>query len=172
MVQYDVLWEVEDNYQKQTYRNRTYICTDRGKHMLNIPIQHVGKEKGKQLYKNVKLDNSYPWQRQHWRTLETAYRTSPFFEFYEDEIASLYNKEYTYLLDYNLESIALLCECLQIVMPMAKTDTFERITTHLDGRSLANAKAAPLMQQQPYTCLLYTSPSPRDKRQSRMPSSA
>ena len=119
--------------------------------MLNIPIQHVGKEKGKQLYKNVKLDNSYPWQRQHWRTLETAYRTSPFFEFYEDEIASLYNKEYTYLLDYNLESIALLCECLQIVMPMAKTDTFERITTHLDGRSLANAKAAPLMQQQPYT---------------------
>ena len=25
---------------------------------------------------------------------------------------------------------------------------------------------------QPYVCLLYTSPSPRDKRQSRMPSSA
>ena len=28
------------------------------------------------------------------------------------------------------------------------------------------------IQEKGYTCLLYTSPSPRDKRQSRMPSSA
>ena len=29
-----------------------------------------------------------------------------------------------------------------------------------------------ILVQVPYPCLLYTSPSPRDKRQSRMPSSA
>ncbi|WP_394750012.1 WbqC family protein [Spongiimicrobium salis] len=151
MVQHDVIWEVADNYQKQTYRNRAYICTDRGKHMLNIPIQHVGKAKGKQLYKNVKLDNSYAWQRQHWRTLETAYRTSPFFEFYEDEIAPLYTKSFTYLLDFNLESIAVLCECLQIDMPTEKTISFEKISTLLDGRTLANAKTAYAFTQEEYT---------------------
>ena len=86
IMHHDICWEVEDNYQKQTFRNRTYICTDRGKHILSIPIVHVGKANGRQKYKDVTIDNSYPWQRQHWRTLETAYRTSPFFEFYEDEI--------------------------------------------------------------------------------------
>jgi len=152
MVQYDVLWEVEDNYQKQTYRNRTYICTDRGKHMLNIPIQHVGKEKGKQLYKNVKLDNSYPWQRQHWRTLETAYRTSPFFEFYEDELAPLFEKEHLFLLDFNLQAIEIVCDFLAISMPTFKTESYESNPKNtLDVRYLANAKQDLDMQSSPYT---------------------
>ena len=83
IVQNDICWEVMGNYQKQTFRNRCYICTDLGIHMLNIPIKHVRNNKGKQRYGDVKMDNDYPWQRQHWRTLETAYRTSPFFEFFK-----------------------------------------------------------------------------------------
>lgn len=96
IAQEEVCWEVEDNFQKQTYRNRCYICADRGKLMMNLPIIHIGKEKKRQLYKDVKLDNHYPWQRQQWRTLQTAYRSSPFFEYYEDEIAPLYEKEHTF----------------------------------------------------------------------------
>ena len=90
MIQNEVRWEVEDNYQKQTYRNRCYICTDKGRHLLNIPIKHVGGDQGRQKYKEVLVDNDYPWQRNHWRTLQTAYRTSPFFEFYEDDLAPVY----------------------------------------------------------------------------------
>ncbi len=108
------LWEVCDYYQKQTFRNRTYICTDQGKHMLSIPIQHVGGAQGKQYYKDVKVDNQYPWQRQHWRTLQTAYRASPFFEYYEDELAPIYHDRFTYLLDFNFRSIELACEFLQL----------------------------------------------------------
>ncbi|MGB5355697.1 MAG: WbqC family protein, partial [Eudoraea sp.] len=63
-----ILWEVHDNYQKQTYRNRSYICTDQGRFMLSIPIIHKGKEQGRQLYKDVELENTSRWQRQHWRT--------------------------------------------------------------------------------------------------------
>ncbi|MEM7382558.1 MAG: WbqC family protein, partial [Bacteroidota bacterium] len=70
-----ISWEVSDNYQKQTYRNRCYIATDQGKHLLSIPIKHVGGEQGRQLTKDVRLENAYSWQRQHWRTLQTAYRT-------------------------------------------------------------------------------------------------
>ena len=118
-------WEVHDNYQKQTFRNRTYISNDRGKHILSIPIIHVGKEQGRQKCKDVLIDNSYPWQRQHWRTLQTAYRTSPFFEFYEDEIKQLYDQPYDKLLDYNLKTIETIFECLQMEMPKASTKEFE-----------------------------------------------
>ncbi|MBQ4915709.1 WbqC family protein [Maribacter sp. MMG018] len=134
------IWETQDNFQKQTYRNRAYICTDRGRHMLSIPIIHGKTEKGRQLYKDVKIDNSYSWQRQHWRTLETAYRTSPFFEFYEDEIKPIYEKKFKFLMDINLESIALICEALQLQMPDAKTSTFELNPKEEDFRFLINAK--------------------------------
>lgn len=141
IAQNEVCWEVSDNFQKQTYRNRAYICTDRGKLMLNIPIKHVGKDQGRQLYKDVKLENDYKWQRQHWRALQTAYRTSPYFEYYEDEIAPLYTKTYTHLLDYNLKSIEIICGCLQIDMPNLKTEKFEfQPTTILDMRYLVEAK--------------------------------
>ena len=136
-----VCWEVEDNYQKQTFRNRTYISTDSGRHIMSIPIVHVGKSNGRQKYKDVAIDNSYPWQRQHWRTLETAYRTSPFFEFYEDEIKTLYNQTFERLLDFNLKTIEIIFDCLQKKMPQNTSKTFEEQPTDKeDYRFLVNAK--------------------------------
>lgn len=154
IAQNDICWEVCDNFQKQTYRNRAYVCNDNGKHMLNIPIQHVGKEQGRQKYKDVKIENDYNWQRQHWRTLQTAYRTSPFFEYYEDEIAPIYNQEYSFLLDYNLKAIEIICDCLQIEMPQIKTETFEPKTEKFkDARFLINAKRKAGIQQIEYVQL-------------------
>lgn len=151
IVQNDVCWEIQDNYQKQTYRNRNYICTDRGKHLLSIPIQHLGTNQGHQKYKDVKLENSYKWQRQHWRTLQTAYRTSPFFEFYEDEMSLLYTKEYTFLLDFNLKTIETICDCLQLKMPTNKTIRYEpQLGEMNDGRFLASSKKEISLQQRKY----------------------
>ena len=151
IVQNDICWEVCDNFQKQTYRNRAYVCTDNGKHMLNIPIQHVGKEQGRQKYKDVHVENDYNWQRQHWRTLQTAYRTTPFFEYYEDEIAPLYTQEYSSLLDFNLKTIEIICDCLQIEMPQLKTKVYKPHTEEYeDGRFLINAKRKAEMQQAEY----------------------
>lgn len=142
MVQDVVVWEVEDNYQKQTFRNRCHICTDRGRHLLSIPIRHVGGADGRQKYKEVKLDNDYPWQRQHWRTLQTAYRTSPFFEFYEDDLAPLFEKKHRLLLDFNLLTIETICNCLQIEMPWERTTSYKREpATVFDARFLVNAKS-------------------------------
>lgn len=151
IVQKSICWEVEDNYQKQTYRNRCHICTDLGKHMLSIPIQHVGGRQGRQKYQDVLVDNSYKWQRQHWRTLQTAYRTSPFFEFYEDDIAPLYQERFESLLAFNLQTIATVCECLQIDMPMEKTSKFELALGGMrDARFMVNAKRFPKVEQEPY----------------------
>jgi len=151
ITQNETCWEICDNFQKQTYRNRAYICTDRGRLMLNIPIQHVGKNQGRQLYKEVKVENEYRWQRQHWRTLQTAYRTSPYFEFYEDDIAPLYTKTYTHLLDYNLKAIEIICNCLQIDMPQLKTEKFELQPSSVsDLRTLVEAKKKIEFEQPEY----------------------
>jgi len=166
IMQNEIVWEVEDNYQKQTFRNRCFICNDQGKHLLSIPIQHVGGKEGRQKYKEVKLDNSYRWQRQHWRTLQTAYRTSPYFEFYEDDLAPLFEKEYHQLLDFNLKTIEIICDCLQIVVPTERTSVYTKsmnlghtelvkvpdpkFGTLLDSRFLVNAKRKIQFNQKEY----------------------
>ena len=80
----EVIFEVADNYQKQTYRNRCHIYGANGKLSLNIPVNHT--HKNRQLYKDVKISNDNKWQSHHWKSLQSAYRTSPFFEYYEDEL--------------------------------------------------------------------------------------
>ncbi len=147
----DIIWETQGNYQKQTFRNRTYICNDRGKHILSVPISHVGQSNGKQRNKDVRIDNSYPWQRQHWRTLETAYRTSPFFEFYEDEIQPLFDTNFEYLMDFNLKTIETICDCLQLEMPTAQTKTFTfGSETEIDYRHLISVKNTITLSQAEY----------------------
>jgi len=151
LVANEVIWEVHDNYQKQTFRNRCHICTDLGKHMLNLPIQHVGGNQGRQKYKDVKLDNTYNWQRQHWRTLQTAYRTSPFFEFYEDDLAPIFEKPVAYLLDLNFKTINFLCAALSIENSTIKTSEYEpKIKDQIDLRYLVNAKKIDDTEQKSY----------------------
>ena len=152
LVQNEIIWEVADNYQKQTYRNRCYICTDQGKHILSIPIKHVGGDQGRQKYKNVKLENDYQWQRQHWRTLQTAYRTSPYFEYYEDEIAPLFERKYDFLMDFNFKTIEVVYDCLQIEMPTERTQKFQVHLPQniLDTRFLVRCKNEQEYEQEEY----------------------
>jgi hypothetical protein len=77
--------EMEDNFQKQTNRNRMYIYSPNGIQLLNIPIKH--SKEAHQKTKEVKLETAFDWQKQHFKSLEAAYRTSPFFEYYEDIIS-------------------------------------------------------------------------------------
>ncbi len=144
ILKYDVVWESQDNFQKQTYRNRCYICTDQGKHLLTIPIKHVGGKEGRQKYSAVEMDNSYNWRKLHWRTLETAYRTSPFFEFYEDEIQPLFEGSEKLLYDFNFRTIEVMGNCLGIEIPTGKTTKYElEPVDHFDARFLVRAKKEP-----------------------------
>ena len=140
MVQSDqVIFEMEDNFQKQTNRNRTYIYSPNGIQMLNIPIKH-SKEKH-QKTKDVKLETAFDWQKQHFKSLEAAYRTSPFFEYFEDTLLPIFTKKHTFLMDLNFETIEIVSKCLNMKLEFEKTNEyFYEVTDSLDFRYLANGK--------------------------------
>lgn len=144
----NIVLEVNDNYLKQTYRNRCYIYTARGKLLLNIPILHT--RGSKQLSKEVKIDNYYNWQKQHFKTLESAYRSSPYFEFYEDDLRALYDKKHTYLLDLNLDCHEFVMDVLQEDISHTQTLVYEKEPVVTDFRSLAIVKNTRDFNNTPY----------------------
>lgn len=151
LVQEAVVWEVWDNFQKQTYRNRCYIATDQGALLLNLPISHVGGATGRQAYRDVRIASPSSWQRHHWRSLETAYRTAPFFEFYEADLRPVFDRPFRFLMDLNLETIACLCALMGIPFPGSKSEAYlEDPAPLVDGRKLVSAKASFPVEFPPY----------------------
>ena len=135
----EVTLEMDDNYQNQTYRNRAFIYGSNGKLQLSIPVIH--SQKDRQKYRDIKIFNSEKWQLVHLRSLEAAYRTSPYFEFYEDDIQHLFSKKYDYLLDFNMKCLDVVCECLQIDLKTNKTVAYEKtISSKIDFRDLVNSR--------------------------------
>ncbi len=135
----DPVFEVYDNYQKQTYRTRCTIYGANGKLSLNIPIKHT--DGMHQLTRDTKIENAFPWQKNHFKSLENAYRSSPYFEFYEDDLRPLYETPVTYLLDFLFKTQDLSLEMLQMVVNYGKTTAYKKsYPSTTDYRFLANAK--------------------------------
>ena len=135
----EVVFEVEDHFLKQTYRNRCYIYGANGKLALNIPVVH--SQKNRQKYKDVKIFNVEKWQDQHWKSLLSAYRTSPFFEYYEDELQPLFEEKTNFILDFNFKCFETICECLQMDLNTSKTEVYQKETENAaDYRYLVDAK--------------------------------
>jgi hypothetical protein len=146
----NVVFEIEDNYQKQTYRNRTSIYGANGKLSLNIPVKH--SHKNRQLYKDVKIVNDTNWQLSHWKSLQSAYRTSPYFEFYEDELAPLFLKKHNYILEFNFKCLKVISDCLQLDLNYKTTIHYQKeILNSQDLRFLVNARKESEQNFKPYT---------------------
>ncbi len=150
----EILWENEDNYQKQTYRNRQYIYGANGKLSLNIPVQHTHKNQGRQKYKAVLIENDFDWQHTHWKSFESAYRTSPYFEFYEDELRPLFYRKFKFLMDFNLHCTEAVLRCIELEAPTDKTTVYQKDYPAENGfrdcRNLIVAKRESSIDLRPY----------------------
>ncbi|SEC90022.1 WbqC-like protein family protein [Tenacibaculum sp. MAR_2009_124] len=133
-----VVFEVHDNFQKQTYRNRFCIYGANGKLSLSIPVKHKTNE-GRKKTRDTLVENDFPWQQQHLKSLQTAYRSSPFFEFFEDELTTIFSKKYKYLHDVNLDTYSFVSEALELDHDYIKTEDYV-IEVDNDFRQLALAK--------------------------------
>ena len=145
-----IVFEMEDNFQKQTYRNRYVIYGANGKQVLTVPIIHP-KKGSKAKTRDIKIDYQSDWHKLHIRSLQSAYRSSPFYEFYEDEILPVFYKKHTYLLDLNFDSIETIGGCLQEHFKFQKTIEYQQeIDFEQDYRFLANAKSSKKFPLQKY----------------------
>ena len=139
-----VTFEIEDNFQKQTNRNRTYIYSPNGIQLLNIPIKHSNL--AHQKTKEIKIESEFDWQKQHFKSLEAAYRSSPFFEYFEDDLMPIFQKKYNFLMDLNLEAFDIVCKCLRMKLEFdTTTEYFHEIDNPEinDFRYLVNGKKDP-----------------------------
>jgi len=134
-----VTFEMEDHFQKQTNRNRTYIYSPNGIQLLNIPIVH--SKQNRQKTRDVQIESAFNWQKQHFKSLEAGYRSSPFFEYFEDDIQPLFQQNHNYLMDLNLAVFELVNNCLGIAISAEKTtEYFHENLAFVDFRELANGK--------------------------------
>ncbi|MBK6984535.1 MAG: WbqC family protein [Bacteroidetes bacterium] len=88
-----IVIEKQENFVKQTYRNRCDIVTANGKLSLSIPLI---KQADKELIFDKKISYAEDWQKQHWRTIVSAYKNSPYFEFFEDEFKPFYENQFEF----------------------------------------------------------------------------
>ena len=134
-----VTFEMEDNFQKQTNRNRMYIYGTNGLQLLNIPVKQTNENHQK--FKEVRIDNASGWQKNHWKSLESAYRTSPFFEYFEDDLRPLFEKKHEFIMDLNFETFEIINSCLGIAFDVEKTTEYHHEASNFeDFRALVNGK--------------------------------
>jgi len=128
------LIEREEHFPKQTYRNRARIYSPNGGLDLIVPV--IRGEKVHTKVKDVRISNDFNWQRLHWKSLESCYRNSAYFEFYEDEFARFYNNKYEFLFDYNLEILEWLLKQLKQNIKLDFTSEYiDDVAPELDYRS-------------------------------------
>lgn len=117
----EVLFASNLRYQKQTLRNRTYIYGANGKLRLVIPIQRSRKTDGK-FFINTHVCHEFKWQDNHWKSICIAYRSSPFFEYYEDYFYPFFHREVINLYWFNIELIATIYELLGLELKYKSID--------------------------------------------------
>lgn len=140
MAQADTItFEMDDNFQKQTNRNRMYIYSPNGLQMLNIPVKH--SKEIHQKTRDIKIETAFDWQKQHFKSLDAAYRSSPFFEYFEDDIRPIFEKKHTFLKDLNFETMSIVSKCLGLPFEYNETvEYFHENSDFTDFRNLANGK--------------------------------
>jgi hypothetical protein len=151
----EVLVEQYDSYHKQTYRNRCRILGANGPLDLVIPVvKNSGK---KTLVKDVRIDYSTLWQNNHWRSLSSAYNSSPFFEYYAHLLEPFYQKRCDFLIDFNNGLTRLLAELLQIDVDFRMTDHFEKLyPSSMDFRNSISPKRETVIDGNPVLFNSYT----------------
>ena len=134
-----IVLEKNEHFNKQSYRNRCYILAANGIERLTIPVT---EKHGKVLITQVKIDYTYRWQTNFWRTLESAYANAPFYEHYRDDLKKEIFLNPTYLYDLNFRLLSMCLKWLKWEKSIAETDTYQNENTlgcH-DLRSMISAK--------------------------------
>jgi len=131
--------DIYEHFVKQTYRNRCEIYGANGKLSLTIPLV---KENEHTPIKNRKISYAENWQKNHWKSIESAYRSSPYFEYYEQEFYDFFHKkDFELLVDFNTALMQKIMEILELSVPLKFSEKYiENVNTEEDLRLLTPKK--------------------------------
>lgn len=116
--------EACENYQKQSYRNRCRFYASEGVQTLSCPIVHEGGTH-KIPITQLKLDYKKPWVQQHKKAIISAYRTSAYFEYYQDELFEILDRGYEKLFDLNMAIIEFFIDKIGLKVDLRLTEDYE-----------------------------------------------
>lgn len=130
--------EIYENFPKRTLRNRSLLfplcqapyATPTASYTLTIP---VCKANSKQLTRDVRIAYQLNWQQQHWHTIESLYRHTPYFIYFEDYLRPFYERHYEFLIDFNSELNATLLSLLNHQRPTSDNIRKTQYTTSWQG---------------------------------------
>lgn len=130
----EILIERKEHFIKQTYRNRCEIYGANGKLDLIVPIKRGRTERT--IIHKAEIDNTSNWQKLHWRSIESGYRRSPYFEYYEDRFQPFFETKYDLLIEMNLEITNFILKLLKENKNIQFTSEYEKTYSELkDFRS-------------------------------------
>ena len=115
--------ELNEHFIKQSIRNRCEIYGANGKLRLTIPKERKGSSKT--IIENLKISHKQNWQKEHWNAIVSAYNSSPFFEYYKDELQPLFEEKEEYLVEFNSKLQKVILDLLQ------EKNTFKNTSKYL-----------------------------------------
>jgi hypothetical protein len=145
-----VVIEINDNYQKQSYRNRCTIASANGPISLSIPI--VKPDKDKSRMKDIRIADHANWRHLHWNAILSAYSSTPYFQYFEDDFRPFYERKIEFLHDFNEELRQLICRFIGIESKVSYTETYinEEIEGYIDLREKIHPKKESDFKTEPY----------------------
>ena len=143
-----------EHFVKQTFRNRCVIASPQGPLALTVPVEApLGDRLSHTAMRDVRISNHGKWRTEHWNALATAYGESPFFEYYADDLRPFFERQWTFLFDFNMDIVECICRLLDICPTLHTTTRYvppeeQGPATHatpdvLDLRAVIRPKHAP-----------------------------
>ncbi len=151
MMRHGHVWlEVMDHYQKQSYRNRCIIADANGPLSLTIPIEKP--QPGHNLMRDIRISDHGRWRHLYWNALRSAYQNSPFFEYYADDFAPFYERQWNFLVDFNEELQHVVCQLMDIEPMVQRTEQYMAVPSEGidDLRELIHPRLQSTLPPKPY----------------------
>jgi hypothetical protein len=112
--------DVHENYQRKRYYNRANILSPQGMVSLSVPVI---KNKEKTEVKAVKYEAS-DWKNQHWKSIQSFYQNSPFFQYYKDEFKEILFTEYSTLHELNWRFIQFFIDKIDLSVALSQSEGY------------------------------------------------
>lgn len=129
--------EACEHYVKQSWRNRCRFYAADGAQTLNFPVCH--EDFGKPI-SQMRIDWKTDWLTRHERAIISAYRTSPYFEYYQDELFTILDSRPELMLDFNTQILRFFLRKTGISADIRFTSEWEAVS--IEGHKVTDLREA------------------------------